>query len=136
MNMNYQFKRILMTLPVLFLWVGCGPPQVEHEERRLVESLLSAVSTRNLAWLDENVAAIEKRRAEGTLSAAASRSFGEIIGLARGGRWEEAESRAFELRDAQRPTARDREEAERREVAHHEPITPKTRPKGKTRLTP
>lgn len=130
----------LLVLFVLSLaWTGCGPPQVAHDERRLVESLLSAVSTRNPAWLDENVAAIEQRRGAGTLSEAASRAFGEIIDLARAGQWDKAESRAFDLRDAQRPTAEDRVEAERRELAHHDPIAPKMRPKGKgpqSRATP
>ena len=89
-------------------FTGCGgPPQVAPENRRLVESVLTAVSARNPGWLDENVRLIEARRAAGGLSSAEDRALRAIVEKARGGDWAGAESDAFDLRDAQRATGAD-----------------------------
>ncbi len=93
---------MIATLPI-----GCGPAQVEHRNRDLIESLLTAVSARNTEWLAENMALIEARRADGTLGDSDAKALEPIVAHARAGRWAEAETLAFDLRDAQRPTAED-----------------------------
>ena len=87
---------------------ACGPPTVSHDNRRLVESILTAVSAKNDDWLSQNERLIEARKAEGKMDAAEYDAFRAIIDAARAGRWTEAESQAFDLRDAQRPDRDDR----------------------------
>lgn len=121
-----RLRRIgLLTLALLAS--GCGPAQVEHQNRDLIESLLTAVSARNPEWLAENQALIASRRAAGTLSAADAATLGPIVALAQAGRWSQAESLAFDLRDAQAPTAQDRVADAQRQLPppEHAPTPPR-----------
>lgn len=105
---------------------GCGETQVTPVNRRLVESLATAVSAKNPDWLRENVEAIAKAKAEGTLSAAEEAAFRTIIDPAQKGDWAEAERLAFALRDGQRAASEDRASSSAPK------IRPPSRPLNKT----
>lgn len=106
-----RIDRTFLFLPVLVVaagLAGCGETQVAPVNRRLVESLATAVSAKNPEWLRENVEAIAKAKAEGTLTAAEEAAFRTIIEPAEKGDWAEAERLAFSLRDGQRAASEDR----------------------------
>lgn len=105
---------------------GCGETQVTPVNRRLVESLATAVSAKNPQWLKENVEAIAKAKAEGALSAAEESAFRTIIDPAEKGDWAEAERLAFALRDGQRASSEDRASSSAPK------IRPPSRPLNKT----
>lgn len=111
---------------LLALVAGCGgPPQISPANRRLVESLATAVSARSPDWLAENVAIIESKRREGTIPDHEYATFRSVIAAAEAGRWDEAEREAFALRDVQRGTAEDAAKVEARQVdAHDRPLAP------------
>ena len=100
---------LLLLLNVAVL--GCGETQVSPANRRIVESLATAVSARNADWLRENAELIAARKAAGKLEDAEARALQEIVDLAAAGRWPAAEERAFALRDGQRGGAEDAAEA-------------------------
>ncbi len=122
---NSRMYRALALLG-LVACCGCGETQVTPVNRRLVESLATAVSARNPDWLKENVEAIAKAKADGTLSPAEEQAFRTIIGPAEKGDWAEAERLAFALRDGQRASSEDRASASTPK------IRPPSRPLSKT----
>ncbi len=108
---------------------GCSRgPQLSSENRELIVSLATAVSTRESKWLDENVAKIEKRRAEGKCTDAEYAAFQEVVDKARAGDWDAAQEAAYALRDAQEPTAEDLKNLAERKVSHEPKLFG---PKGK-----
>ncbi len=98
-------KAIAVTLvPALLVSItACGQPQVSPENLRLTASLRTALSARNPDWLEQNLALVEQRRAEGKMTDAEHEAFLEIIQKAQAGRWQEAEDQAIALQKAQRP---------------------------------
>jgi hypothetical protein len=104
---------------VLAIAAGCsGQPQVARNNRRLIESLQTAVSAKKTDWLEENARVIQERHAAGELSQAELASFQKIIDTARAGDWSQAQQDVFALGEAQRPTADDLERL--RHPAEHE----------------
>ncbi|KAJ3049235.1 hypothetical protein HK102_012537, partial [Quaeritorhiza haematococci] len=79
-------------------------------------------------WLDENVAKIVKRRAEGKFSDSEYAAFREVIDKARAGEWDAAQESAYALRDAQEPNAEDLKNLAERKVSHEPKLV---NPKGK-----
>lgn len=100
---------ILIALLLAACWgAGCGgPPQVSRANRRIVESLATAVSARNRAWLDQNVELIDDRRARGQISDKEGAAFQAIVEKAKEGDWDAAEKLAFALRDVQAASSED-----------------------------
>lgn len=97
-----------LLVPLCLLAIGCGrPPQVARDHRKLIESVLTAVSAQNRQWLEANARIIDQLRARGELTSAEQQSFDAIIANARAGDWATAENQAYELRDAQRVTRED-----------------------------
>lgn len=87
----------------IVLIAGCGPPQVEPANYRLIESLRTALSARNPNWLEDNAKTITKKHADGTMSEGEFTAFEAIIAQARGGDWTGAEEEVMRLAKAQRP---------------------------------
>lgn len=83
---------------------GCGRPQVEPENLHLIASLRTALSTRNVEWLEENARIIDERRASGKMSDTEYAEFQAILDDARAGDWAKAEQDALAFQKAQRPT--------------------------------
>jgi len=85
---------------------GCGrQPQVKPMNRRLIESLRTALSARNTEWLDANWKLIEKARTDGSMDDAEFARFKEIVDIARSGEWAEAEEQVVKLAKGQKPVA-------------------------------
>lgn len=96
---------VTCALVVLFI-AGCGgPPQVAPTNRRLINSLRTAVSSQQIQWVDEAGRQLEEGKAKGTVSDSEYAEFSAIIELAREGKWKEAEAETIRLGQAQRPTA-------------------------------
>jgi hypothetical protein len=93
-----------LALVLLVLLAGCGrPPQVGAENLAVIESLRTAVSTRNDTWLEDNARLIAQRHERGQLDDAQFAAFDNIIRQARGGDWAGAETQVVALAKAQRP---------------------------------
>jgi hypothetical protein len=87
---------------------GCSkPPQVSAGNRRLVDALRTATSTKMVEWVDQCEEQLELNRQQGTTTDAEFEEFRRIIALARAGKWKEAEAATASLGKAQRPTAED-----------------------------
>jgi len=113
-----------------FVAPGCSRgTQLSSENRELVASLATAVSTREPKWLAENSQQVEKRRAEGRCTESEYAALREIIEKAEKGEWDAAQEAAYALRDAQEPNAEDYKKLEERRVSH-EPkhIGPRAKP--------
>jgi hypothetical protein len=134
MKPSHRLFRAAMALALAIgFGAGCNrPPQVTGENRRIIVSLVTAVSARNSDWLKKNAELIEKERAAGKLSDAEYHSFSAIVSQAQAGDWKSAETAAYALREAQEPSAEDLRNLESGKRGHDHPV-PKTpaRPKGK-----
>jgi hypothetical protein len=120
------------TLAISF-GAGCNrPPQVTGENRRIIVSLVTAVSARNSDWLEKNAELIEKERAAGKLSDAEYQSFSAIVSQAQAGDWKSAETAAYALREAQEPSAEDLRNLEARKLGPRH-LVPKTPARSKQR---
>jgi len=120
------------TLAISF-GAGCNrPPQVTGENRRIIVSLVTAVSARNSDWLKTNAELIEKERAAGKLSDAEYQSFSAIVSQAQARDWKSAETAAYALREAQEPTAEDLRNLEARKLNPRHFVA-KTRVRSKQR---
>lgn len=109
---------VLLTTVLPPLLAGCGgPPQVEGHNREIVTSLATAVSARDQGWLEQNARLIERRKSEGELSDQEYEVFNRIVAQAKAGDWDKAERAVYGLREAQRPSSEDRENAARRKLA-------------------
>lgn len=95
---------------------GCGPPQVEAEQRELLLGLVTAASARDPNLLEQAGRLIEVEREAGRLSTATDEAFTEIVEAGRAGDWDAASRRAFSLREAQEPTEADLARLRNREM--------------------
>jgi hypothetical protein len=88
----------------MLLAAGCSrAPQVSPKNRRLIESLRTAVTSRNAQWLEDNARIVEERRTSGHMQDAEYVAFQTIVTKAREGDWADAQSRALNLLKAQQP---------------------------------
>jgi len=84
---------------------GCQkPPQVKHDNRRLIQSLRTAVAAKRPQWLAANSKLIEDRHGRGELSDEEYATFHDIVALAQNGKWEDAQADVIRLEEAQEPT--------------------------------
>ena len=127
-----RVARLLQSLPlpdrrgfavVLVLVAGCGgEPQIASQNRELIVSLATAISSRNTEWLESNAKALEEQRSRKLCSETEYKTFLGIIERARSGDWKGAEEAIYALRDAQQPTAEDLQNLAARKLApeHHQ----------------
>lgn len=94
-------------------------PQVSVDNREIIISLATAASAQNATWLEQNARLIEARKTEGKLSGAEFATFSAIIAQARAGQWQAATDAVYALREAQAPTAEDRQNVARRKLDDH-----------------
>lgn len=99
----------------LVLISGCGYPAATPENLGLITSLRTALSARNVEWLDANEQKIEARRLAGQMTDDEYETFQSIVAEARRGDWESAERAAVKFQRAQRPTDEQIRAAEERE---------------------
>src|SRR5947209_1712412 len=88
---------------LLLLLAGCGNTQIDPSNRKLLEGLQTAVSSKNTAWLEAVVKQLDDKRTKGEISSAEFQSFDTIIQLAKADDWDTALKRVFALSEAQRP---------------------------------
>ena len=101
-----MWRRSLL-LALAFLAAGCGVQQIAPANRRVMQGLQTAVSSRKVEWLDATVKRIDEQRAQGRLSDAEYAAFEPIISKARAGKWDAAQHDVFALVEGQKPTAED-----------------------------
>jgi hypothetical protein len=102
------------------LAAGCGGhPQLAPQNRRLIESLRTAVSARRADWLEMNAQLIETQHGEGRLSDDEYRALWRIVELARQKEWKQADELALALHKAQRLTEADRQRVRQRAAHEH-----------------
>jgi hypothetical protein len=80
--------------------VGCGPraPQVNFANRVYSGALRTATNTKSAERLAKAKQIIDRDHAAGTIGPEEYAFYGEIIGLAEAGRWQEAEQLAIRFR--------------------------------------
>ncbi|HLJ10835.1 MAG TPA: hypothetical protein VKU82_06585 [Planctomycetaceae bacterium] len=82
----------------LAVW-GCSEPtQIERDNRRLLDALLTAITMKNSHWLEDHAALAEKRREAGHLTEWEYVQLSSIIEKGRSGDWQAAEKKAYEFR--------------------------------------
>lgn len=101
-------RSVGLPLVVLFLLAvlggGCSPPQVAPEHRGLILRLATATSARDAQLLEAVAEDLKTQSAAGALGGAQESAFEAIVSAGRAGDWDQAQRRAYALRDAQRPT--------------------------------
>ena len=101
-----MWLRALM-VAVVFLAAGCGVQQIAPANRRVMQGLQTAVSSRKVEWLDATVKLIDEQRSQGKLSDAEYAALEPIISKARAGNWDAAQRDVFALVEGQKATAED-----------------------------
>ena len=109
MNQKRMSANYIRWICIIFfgvLLIGCyGPPQVNTQNRRLLESLKTAVMAKNSAWMEENAKLIEARKEEEKLSELEYDAFASVIREARAGNWPVATDEIMRLAKAQTQSA-------------------------------
>jgi hypothetical protein len=96
---------MLMAFGLLAAASGCGrsAPRIAFANRRYSAALRTAANTRSPERLARVRASIERDHRAGTIGDEEAAAYREIIRLAEHGAWEEAERRAVDFREDQRP---------------------------------
>ena len=92
---------LILRVAVLGLAAGCGKPTEEaRQNRRLLDALLTAVTTKNRKELDKDAALWDKRQAD-KLPADGPHAAGRAcIDKAKAGDWAGAEAGLYQFREA------------------------------------
>jgi hypothetical protein len=99
-----------LALLAVALIAGCNkPPQMAHDNLRLVEALQTAISARQPQWLAASEKLVDERHAAAKLSAVEYAALRSIIDEALAGNWGAARCEIARLAKAQRPKAEDLE---------------------------
>lgn len=107
--MRLRFLLVCCLFLVAGLITGCGrsAPQMAAPNRKLLEGLQSAVSSKKLDWLDAITKQIFDKYNSKEMSETEFRAFDAIIQKARTGEWKQAQMESFALSDRQRPTSQE-----------------------------
>jgi hypothetical protein len=99
---------MLMALGLLAAASGCrrSAPRIEFANRRYSAALRTAANTRSRERLARIRATIDRDHEAGVIGDQEAAAYREIIRLAERGAWEEAERRAVDFREDQRPKGR------------------------------
>lgn len=102
----FHFMRALV-LALLLLAGGCSPPsEVDRDNRRLVDAILTAITMKNANWLEDDAVLADKRHAAGQFSDDEYAQLLSIIETARSGDWPAAEKEGYKFRK-EHPFVRD-----------------------------
>ena len=106
--MNLETREIVygrMSPFILFLcgltlfMSGCSAPtEVDRDNRRLLDVILTAITMKNVNWLEEDAELAEKRHAAGQLADTEFDELQSIIEKGRSGDWKTAEKQCYEFR--------------------------------------
>ena len=90
---------VLIAAAVFACIGGCGKPSEEsRQNRRLVDAVLTAVTTKNRKELDKDAALWDKRHADGLLSEKPHKAVKACIEKAKAGDWAGAEDELYKFR--------------------------------------
>src|SRR5258708_38572249 len=82
-----------------FLLAGCSAPtEVDRDNRRLVDAILTAITMKNANWLEDDAQLAEKRHLDGQLADADYDRLLAIIEKGRSGDWKSPEQQGYEFR--------------------------------------
>jgi hypothetical protein len=99
-------RQAIWICPIFLLTAvsGCGYPNTEPTNRRLISSLRTALSAQNQQWLAANEKLVAERHTSGAMRDDEFAAFQEIIQQAQSGDWQGAERAAVEFQRDQRPS--------------------------------
>lgn len=92
---------LALVVAVLTCLGGCGEPSEEaRQNRRVVDAVLTAVTTKNRNELDKDAALWDKRLADGVLSEKPHKAVKACIEKAKTGDWSGAEDDLYKFRES------------------------------------
>ena len=101
-------RRWTLLIGLVFIALGCGRvQQIAPANRRVMQGLQTAVSSKKSDWLEATVKLIDEQRSKGEMSDAEYAALTPIIDKARRGDWTGAQKDAFTLSEGQQPTPED-----------------------------
>ncbi len=103
--MNGRLSKVLAIGSLALAVGGCwAPPQIGGDEKsfKAVDALYTAVSLRETKLVDQCEGDLKGLREAGSLGEDASKALESIIAEARGGAWEDAQSRLARFMEGQR----------------------------------
>ena len=78
---------------------GCSPPsEIDRDNRRLVDAILTAITMQNENWLEDDAQLAEERHSAGQLTEAEFEELQSILEIARSGDWQAAEKAGYAFR--------------------------------------
>jgi len=90
---------ILFTCSMALIVAGCSAPtEVDRDNRRLLDAILTAITMKNVEWLEEDAVLAEKRNSAGQLPDADYEELLLLIEKGRSGDWKTAEEQGYEFR--------------------------------------
>lgn len=105
-----QLKIIAGTIVFITVFVlkGWGTaPQISSSNRKILEALQTAVSSKKLEWLEIVTKQVTEKYDEGDVSDEEFNAIDAIVQKAESGDWKAAQLASFSLSEVQRPTAED-----------------------------
>ncbi len=88
-----------LVFAILLCAAGCSlPSEVDRDNRRLVDAILTAITMKNVNWLEDDAALAEKRHEAGHFTDDEYAQLQSIIETARSGDWTSAEKQGYEFR--------------------------------------
>ncbi|APW58903.1 hypothetical protein [Paludisphaera borealis] len=103
--MTGRLRKALATAVLASAVCGCwGPPQIGGDDAsfKAVDALYTAVSLREVKLVDQCQTTLKSLREAGSLGEDASQSLESIIVEAKGGAWEDAQTRLARFMEGQR----------------------------------
>ena len=95
----FHFYSVLLFI-LATLAAGCsGPTEVDRDNRRLVDSILTAITMKNTGWLEDAEKRAEQRYSDGHLTQDEYEQLLSIIETAKAGEWPTAEKMGYEFRN-------------------------------------
>jgi hypothetical protein len=78
---------------------GCsGPTEVDRDNRRLVDAVLTAITMKNANWLEDDAKLADQRNLAGQLCDDDYEELSAVIEIARAGDWKTAEREGYAFR--------------------------------------
>ena len=99
-----RFSMIAFLLPLV---LGCGSPQFSPPGRELMRPLQTAISTRQVAWIDATEQKVVDQYEEGQISELEFNTLTALIEQSRSGDWKGAQQKLHRVMSEQRATSDD-----------------------------
>lgn len=97
-----RFLAAAVAVAALLGTSGCGQPSEEaRQNRRVVDAVLTAVTTKNRKQLDKDAALWDERFSGGHVSAERHKAVKDCIAKARTGDWAAAEDALYKFRETE-----------------------------------